>query len=110
MRAVFFAFDLGWLDGVDLRQTPLIERKKKFCTRSTSSATANCCLRKCATGTLREWSPRDVWAFTPSTAGSRLRMRSIRRQKGGRTCSKHSNDALLGRCKTITAVDAGTGL
>ena len=30
MRAVFFAFDLGWLDGVDLRQTPLIERKKKL--------------------------------------------------------------------------------
>jgi bifunctional non-homologous end joining protein LigD len=29
-RAVFFAFDLLWLDGVDLRQTPLIERKKKL--------------------------------------------------------------------------------
>jgi len=27
---VFFAFDLVWLDGVDLRQTPLIERKKKL--------------------------------------------------------------------------------
>ena len=26
-RAVFFAFDLVWLDGIDLRQTPLIERK-----------------------------------------------------------------------------------
>jgi bifunctional non-homologous end joining protein LigD len=26
-RAVFFAFDLVWLDGADLRQTPLIERK-----------------------------------------------------------------------------------
>jgi bifunctional non-homologous end joining protein LigD len=29
-RAVFFAFDLVWLNGVDLRQTPLIERKKKL--------------------------------------------------------------------------------
>jgi bifunctional non-homologous end joining protein LigD len=29
-RAVFFAFDLVWLDGTDLRQTPLIERKKKL--------------------------------------------------------------------------------
>jgi bifunctional non-homologous end joining protein LigD len=29
-RAMFFAFDLVWLDGVDLRQTPLIERKKKL--------------------------------------------------------------------------------
>ena len=29
-RAVFFAFDLVSLDGVDLRQTPLIERKKKL--------------------------------------------------------------------------------
>jgi bifunctional non-homologous end joining protein LigD len=29
-RAVFFAFDLVWLDGVDLRQTPLIEPKKKL--------------------------------------------------------------------------------
>jgi bifunctional non-homologous end joining protein LigD len=29
-RAVFFAFDLVWLDGVDLRQTPLIQRKKKL--------------------------------------------------------------------------------
>jgi bifunctional non-homologous end joining protein LigD len=29
-RAVFFAFDLVWLDGNDLRQTPLIERKKKL--------------------------------------------------------------------------------
>ena len=29
-RAVFFAFDLVWLDGVDLRQTPLFERKKKL--------------------------------------------------------------------------------
>jgi bifunctional non-homologous end joining protein LigD len=29
-RAVFFAFDLVWLDGVDLRQAPLIERKKKL--------------------------------------------------------------------------------
>ena len=29
-RAVFFAFDLVWLDGVDLRQTPLIERKIKL--------------------------------------------------------------------------------
>src|ERR1700689_3002398 len=29
-RAVFFAFDLLWLDGVDLGQTPLIERKKKL--------------------------------------------------------------------------------
>src|SRR5450755_3211526 len=26
-RAVFFAFDLVWLEGVDLRQTPLVERK-----------------------------------------------------------------------------------
>jgi ATP-dependent DNA ligase len=30
VRAVFFAFDLVWLDGNDLRQTPLIERKKKL--------------------------------------------------------------------------------
>jgi bifunctional non-homologous end joining protein LigD len=29
-RAVFFAFDLVWLDGVDLRQVPLIERKKQL--------------------------------------------------------------------------------
>ena len=29
-RAVFFAFDLVWLDGEDLRQMPLIERKKKL--------------------------------------------------------------------------------
>jgi bifunctional non-homologous end joining protein LigD len=29
-RAVFFAFDLVWLDGVDLRQVGLIERKKKL--------------------------------------------------------------------------------
>ena len=29
-RAVFFAFDLVWLDGEDLRRTPLIERKKKL--------------------------------------------------------------------------------
>ena len=29
-RAVFFAFDLLWLNGADLRQTPLIERKKKL--------------------------------------------------------------------------------
>jgi bifunctional non-homologous end joining protein LigD len=29
-RAVFFAFDLVWLDGADLRQTPLIERKKRL--------------------------------------------------------------------------------
>jgi bifunctional non-homologous end joining protein LigD len=29
-RAVFFAFDLVWLDGEDLRQAPLIERKKKL--------------------------------------------------------------------------------
>jgi bifunctional non-homologous end joining protein LigD len=27
---VFFAFDLVWLNGVDLRQTPLVERKKKL--------------------------------------------------------------------------------
>ena len=27
---MLFAFDLVWLDGVDLRQTPLIERKKKL--------------------------------------------------------------------------------
>jgi bifunctional non-homologous end joining protein LigD len=39
-RAVFFAFDLLWLDGVDLRQTPLIERKaqlKKLIDRSECS-------------------------------------------------------------------------
>jgi bifunctional non-homologous end joining protein LigD len=29
-RAVFFAFDLVWLDGEDLRQMGLIERKKKL--------------------------------------------------------------------------------
>jgi bifunctional non-homologous end joining protein LigD len=29
-RAVFLAFDLVWLDHVDLRQTPLIERKNKL--------------------------------------------------------------------------------
>jgi bifunctional non-homologous end joining protein LigD len=29
-RAVFFAFDLLWLNDIDLRQTPLIERKKKL--------------------------------------------------------------------------------
>jgi bifunctional non-homologous end joining protein LigD len=29
-RAVFFAFDLLWLNNTDLRQTPLIERKKKL--------------------------------------------------------------------------------
>jgi ATP-dependent DNA ligase len=27
---VYFAFDLVWLDGTDLRQTPLVERKKKL--------------------------------------------------------------------------------
>jgi bifunctional non-homologous end joining protein LigD len=27
-RAIFFAFDLLWLNGTDLRKTPLIERKK----------------------------------------------------------------------------------
>jgi len=29
-RAVFFAFDLVWLDGEDLRPVPLVERKKKL--------------------------------------------------------------------------------
>ena len=29
-RAVFFAFDLLWLNDTDLRQAPLIERKKKL--------------------------------------------------------------------------------
>jgi bifunctional non-homologous end joining protein LigD len=29
-RTVFVAFDLVWLDGEDLRQAPLIERKKKL--------------------------------------------------------------------------------
>ena len=29
-RAVFFAFDLLWLNGADLRKLPLIERKKKL--------------------------------------------------------------------------------
>jgi bifunctional non-homologous end joining protein LigD len=29
-RAVLFAFDLLWLNDTDLRQTPLIERKKKL--------------------------------------------------------------------------------
>jgi bifunctional non-homologous end joining protein LigD len=29
-RAVFFAFDLLWLNGIDLRQTPLIDRKRKL--------------------------------------------------------------------------------
>jgi bifunctional non-homologous end joining protein LigD len=29
-RAVFFAFDLVWLDHEDLRQAPLIERKKNL--------------------------------------------------------------------------------
>jgi bifunctional non-homologous end joining protein LigD len=29
-RAVLFAFDLVWLNGVDLRQAPLVERKKKL--------------------------------------------------------------------------------
>jgi bifunctional non-homologous end joining protein LigD len=29
-RVVLFPFDLVWLDGVDLRQTPLVERKKKL--------------------------------------------------------------------------------
>jgi bifunctional non-homologous end joining protein LigD len=27
---VFYAFDLLWLDGRDLRQTPLVERKKRL--------------------------------------------------------------------------------
>jgi bifunctional non-homologous end joining protein LigD len=37
---VFFAFDLVWIDGMDLRQTPLIERKarlKKLIDRSKCS-------------------------------------------------------------------------
>jgi bifunctional non-homologous end joining protein LigD len=29
-RAVFYAFDLVWLNGADLRQTPLVERKRKL--------------------------------------------------------------------------------
>ena len=29
-RAVFYAFDLVWLNGADLRKLPLIERKKKL--------------------------------------------------------------------------------
>jgi bifunctional non-homologous end joining protein LigD len=29
-RAVFFAFDLVWLDGEDLRPVPLVERKRKL--------------------------------------------------------------------------------
>jgi bifunctional non-homologous end joining protein LigD len=28
--AIFYAFDLMWLDGVDLRQTPLLERKARL--------------------------------------------------------------------------------
>ena len=28
--AIFYAFDLLWLDGVDLRQTPLLERKARL--------------------------------------------------------------------------------
>jgi bifunctional non-homologous end joining protein LigD len=29
-HAVYYAFDLLWLDGKDLRDLPLIERKKSF--------------------------------------------------------------------------------
>jgi ATP-dependent DNA ligase len=55
---VFFAFDLVWLDGEDLRKVPLIERKKKLkrliersecseiCTRNTSKSTENYYLTK----------------------------------------------------------------
>jgi hypothetical protein len=31
-RAVFYAFDLLWLDDTDLRQVPLIERKERLAT------------------------------------------------------------------------------
>ena len=30
-QAIFYAFDLLWLNGVDLRRTPLLERKSRLC-------------------------------------------------------------------------------
>ena len=79
-RAVFFAFDLVWLDGMDLRQTPLSEKKietssavnvRRFFTRSKSTGTANYCSRKCASGTSKAWLPSAGWERTRNTAGSR---------------------------------------
>src|SRR5215831_17596875 len=58
----YYAFDLLWLDGRDLRELPLIERKRSSSgssalqsfTRTTSNAVAWICSRQPAAGTWRE--------------------------------------------------------
>lgn len=80
-RAVFFAFDLVWFDGVDLRQIPLIERKKKLkklIERSDCSEIlyaqhierdGKLLFEECLSRNLEVWWRSAAWAFTPNTVG-----------------------------------------
>jgi ATP dependent DNA ligase domain len=67
-RAVFYAFDLLWLNGADLQQVPLIERStwSEIIYAQHDEGQGSCCPRKFASGTLREWCARGRAAFTQS--------------------------------------------
>ena len=78
-RAVFSAFGLLWLNDTDLRQTPLIERKKKLhrliagsdCSEIIymSSETASYCFRRSVSGIWRGLCVSGRRVSTPSMGG-----------------------------------------
>jgi hypothetical protein len=69
-------------------------KKAANCTPSTLSGTVNYCSGKFASGILKGWLPSGALAFMRSTAGSKLRIRLIRRGRGGRICSRHFTNVL----------------
>ena len=94
-RAVFFAFDLVWLDGVDLRQVGLIERKKKLkrlielsdCSEILYAQhiehNGKLLFQEVVERNLERGGRQEAdEVCTRNTAGSRLRIRSIRKREG----------------------------
>jgi bifunctional non-homologous end joining protein LigD len=105
-RAVLFAFDLVWLNGVDLRQTPLIERKKKLRRLIEGSECSEIIyaqhVERDGRLLFQEVCERNLegglfanggWASIRSMVGSRLRIRTIRRLRDGTRCLRRfTND------------------
>lgn len=100
-RAVFFAFDLLWLNGTDLRQKPLIERKKKLQGIIQHSECSEIMyyqdVERDGKLSFQEVCERNLEGIVAKrkagvyaehgTAGSRSRIRNTPRRKGGMICS-----------------------
>jgi hypothetical protein len=110
-ECLFFAFDLLFVNGEDLREQPLIQRKqrlKKLIRRTDSRVVYVDHMRKCASWIWRESCQsarcrRIVQVIVPRAIGSRSRILTTRRRKDERSCLKWRIPSCGSQCLKLPA-------